>query len=213
MNNSRTLSFYSGIVAVVSLLMLAFSIVKEYSSLAISDQAAVVVSMFVSFFSIVLFVCFCMVFNIDSRVRSVGFTLFLAFVLEFLGKALTLMPAAKSSFLIIALAAVVPVTGFILLVIGLFKMASVGYEYKRFAIAARCLAIVKFLYVTVFIGAGVSAAAASLGSGDITGIKESSLMLDMVFGEILPLVAACWFYWELGRWIAVRWENHKEDYS
>lgn len=213
MNNSRTLSFYSRIVAVVSLLMLAFSIVKEYSSFTISDHATVVVSMSVSFLSIVLFACFCMVFNVDSRVRSAGFTLFLAFVLEFLGEALTLMPAAKSSFLIIALAAVVPVTGFILLIIGLFKIASRGYEYKRFAVSARCLAVVKIVYFAVLVGAGMSAAATTLGSGDIEEIKSASLMLDMVFGKIFPLVATSWFYWELGRWITVRWENHKEDYS
>lgn len=213
MSRSKPLSIYAGIVAAVSLLLLAFMMVKDFSSLEIPESVSSAVAMSGSLLSVILFASFCNLFSSDSIIRPAGFTLFLAFVLEFLGTALNCMPAAKSSLLIMALLTVVPLAGFILLVIGLFKIASKGIEYRRFAVAARCLAIAKLLYAAVAVGGGIVIAMSALNNADVGDIKELVLKFGIVFGQIVPTVAACWFYWESGRWIVVRWDIHQEDYS
>lgn len=213
MNNSKTLSKYAGIVAAVCLLQLAFSLFKEYSSFDIPQVAVSSVKMFVSLLSIVLFASFCRLFSVDANVRAVGFTLFLAFVLEFFGAALSCMPAAKSSYLIIALMAVAPIVSFILLVIGLFKLASMGSESRYFPVATRCYAVVLLLNFAISLAAGLVLGLSAIGSSDAQVDEELLTRFTTVFATVVPAVAACWFYWELGRWISVRWEAHKADYS
>lgn len=212
MSKSKPLSIYAGIVAAASLLLLAFMMVKDYSSLEIPESAFSVAAMSVSLLSVILFASFCNLFSSDGKIRPAGFTLFLAFVLEFFGVALGCMPAAKSSFLIMALLAVVPIAGFILLVTGLFRIASKGFEYRRFAIAARCFAFTKLLYAAVAVGGGIFIAMSALNNADVGDIKELILKLGIILGQIVPTVAACWFYWEFSRWIRLRWDLHKEDY-
>lgn len=213
MSNSKFLLIYARVVAAVSLLLLAFLIVKDYSSLEMPTTLPFAVSLFVSLLSIILFASFCVKFSVDSNIRPAGFTLLLAFVLEFLTAALSCMPAAKSSYIIIALVEISPIVGFILLVLGLFGIASKGSESRRFQIASRCFAGAKLLYALVVVGGGIIVAMSAMNGTDVDNIKELLLKLGIVFGHIIPTVAACWFYWELGKWIAVRWEIHKIEYT
>lgn len=213
MNKSKPLSIFSGIVAAVLLLKLAFDLFKEYSSVEIPLELSTAVSMSVSLLSVILFAFFCQLFSADANVRSAGFTLFLSFVLSFFTSALSGLPAAKSNYFIIALLAIAPVAGFILLVTGLFRIASIGGESKHFQIASRCLAIAELLYVAALVVGVVLVSVSAMSTVGVENCEEILTGLDTVFETVIPSIAACWFFWELSRWIRLRWELHKEDYS
>lgn len=213
MNKSKPLSIFAGIVAAVSLLQLAFVLFKEYSSVEIPLELSTAVSMSVSLFSVILFASLCQLFSVDANVRSAGFTLFLSFLLSFFTSALSGLPAAKSNYLIIALLGISPIASYILLIVGLFRMAAIGGESKRFRAASRCLAITELVYVAVLVVSGVVAAVSAMSAGGAEISKEMVTRLGTVFGSIILSIASCWFYWELSRWIRLRWDLHKEDYS
>ena len=213
MSNSKPLSIFAGIVAAVSLLLLAFILFKEYSSIEIPMEASTAVALFVSLLSVILFASFCQLFSADAIVRSAGFTLFLSFVLEFFAAGLTGLPAAKSNYFIIALLAIAPIASFILLVIGLFRIASIGGESKRFRTASKCFAIAKLVYLAIIVGGSVLVAVSAMSTSEAENCEKLLAVLKTVFGSVIPSIAACWFYWELSRWITLRWDLHKEDYS
>lgn len=200
--SSRSLSIFSRTVAVVSLLLLAFIMVKEYSGIEVPDKLASGVGMVVPFLAVVLFAFFCNLFTVDIPVRYAGFLLLLGFVPEFCRGAVSFAPAAGSGIIIPVLAVLLMTVSFIFVITGLFKIAFRGAECEKFKTAARFYAGARILYVLLMAGC-ILVSNYSLDAE----VLEKIPRIKVVFGEVVPVAAAAWFYWELGSWITVRWEK------
>lgn len=203
MNSNKALSVFAKLMAAMSMLLLAFLLVKEYSSLTISDTMTSSVALFISLLSIILFAFFSTAFSRDLNIRSAGFILFLASMMEFLAAAMACMPAAKSNMLITVLAGAVAITGFVLLIVGLFNMSRIEPASGRLRTSSRCFAIVKLLSAVVAIAGSIIVSQLALNDVDVESLKGVMTKLQIVFGKIVPVIASSWFYWELGRWIKV----------